>query len=114
MGNSFRRHLVAGPLAVEGTLRVVGVAPRALGIGSGGVCASPELRAMGGTQLQSPLQWQPLRRLGLQVVPGHGTLSGGRPHPPLESEMAAVVCTCTRSPHPTSLAFPSSGALFLL
>lgn len=31
--------------------------------------------------------------LGLQAVPAHGILSGGGPHPPLESEMPAVVCT---------------------
>ena len=42
--------------------------------------------------LQGPLQWWPLRLLGLQTVPIHGTLCSGRWCPPQESEMIVVAC----------------------
>ena len=86
--------------------------------------------------LQGPLQWWPLRLLGLHTVPIHGTLCSGRWCPPQESEilwwLASTSVSCTSgalppvillvcrecsfygSPSGPSLALPNNGTLLLL
>lgn len=76
-------------LAVAASLREVGVAPEPLAAAK--VVGVHSQGGMGNrlAQLENFPQQQPLRQLGPQVVLSHQTLSGGKPHPPLELEMAA-------------------------
>ena len=112
VGRASSHCLAAGHLTVARTCREVAQAApgyRALGSGSDpharvgsthtiwqwqqqGMCIPRRVGAtMSGTRLQCPPPHWSLRWLGLQVVPVHGPPSGGRPRPPLESEMTVVV-----------------------
>ena len=99
MGSTCVWRLVVGPLVVVATHWEVesclGLLPVALAVC---VCIPRELGAAVHAWLQVPLWWWPLGWLGWQVEPGNGTLSGGRPLPPLEYEMTAAICIFPQSP----------------